>query len=321
VLTANTEPAVRPDAGQQAPSAHAHGDDADGGHDDSDDHGFADEGSTPSHAAEHGHAEGHRPHDRLQPTATAPPAETTRAITAHAAELRLASVRLLALCAILLSTEDPRLLGAAAVAHVSVQVALARWRPGALDPLDVLSDLVARLALVGRDLEGRLAWRNPLVAVAHTAVPRGAVPLGAVVIATSMTHALAGPGAPRSDGDSGTRSMVALAGGMLDDVAAVTALIATFVVVLVVLRLGVIRPFFASATVPLITAYGTVAAGRWLRPLDLVTFVALHAVAVAVLHRQAIARHDLRTARAVQFPMRVVVLLSVLTGLTLLWAS
>jgi hypothetical protein len=320
VLTINTEPAVRRDVGTQAPPASARGA-SEGAHGDTDDSGLGGHGSAHSHAGEHRHAEEHRPHDRLQPTATAPPAETTAAVTAHAAELRIASIWLFTLCAILLLTEDPRLLGVAAVAHVSVQAALARWRPGALDPLDVLSDLVGRLALVGRDLEDRLAWRNPLVAVAHTAVPRPAVPLGAVVIATSMTHAMAGPGAPRSDAHGGPRSIAALSGGTLDDITMVPALIATFVVVVVVLRVGVIRPFFASATVPLVAAYGIVAAGRWLPPLDLVAFVALHSVAVAVLHRQAIARHDLRTARAVQFPMRLVVLLSVLTGLTLLWAS
>jgi hypothetical protein len=177
----------------------------------------------------------------------------------------------------------------------------------------VLSDLVACLAPVGRDLGGRLAWRNPLVAVAHATVPRGAVTLGAVVIAASMANALTGP---RSAARPGS-----VPAGLPGDVAPVLALAASFVIVLVVLRLGVIRPFFASATIPLLAAYGIAAAGRWWPPVDLVAFAALHAVAIAVLHRQAVARHDLRTARAVQFPMRVVVLVSVLAGLALLWAS
>ena len=104
-------------------------------------------------------------------------------------------------------------------------------------------------------------------------------------------------------------------------VASAVVLVVTCAVVRAALRLGVIRPFFGGATVPLVAAYVTVAAGRWLRPLDLVVFVGLHAVAVAVLHRQAIARHDLRTARAVQFPMRVVIMASVLSGLWLLSTS
>ena len=263
------------------------------------------------HARRHRHGD-HRHgdhHDDPHTTATAPLADATTAVTAFAAELRYASAWLFALCAILLSTQDPQVLTVTVALHVVAQSGLARWRPGTLDPLEVLSDLVARIAPLGRDLEGRLAWRNPLVAVTHTNVPRGAVTLGAVVIAASMTGAMTGRGAAGID--------VAALG----TVAPVIVLAGTLAIVLAVLHLGVIRPFFASATVPLVVAYATVAAGRWWPPVDLITFVVLHTVAIAVLHRQAIARHDLRTARAVQLPMRVVVMLSVLTGLTLLWAS
>jgi hypothetical protein len=84
------------------------------------------------------------------------------------------------------------------------------------------------------------------------------------------------------------------------------------------LRVGLIRPFLRSATVPLVAAYGAVAGGPWWPPVDLAAFVGLHVVAVAVLHRQAIARHDLRTARALQFPLRVVLVASVIGGLALL---
>jgi hypothetical protein len=86
----------------------------------------------------------------------------------------------------------------------------------------------------------------------------------------------------------------------------------------VLLRVGLIRPWLYGAVAPLAAAYGLLAGGRWLQPLDLLAFVALHAVAVAVLHRQAIARHDPRTARAVQFPARCVVVVSVLAGLAVL---
>ena len=259
----------------------------------------------------HGHRHDHG-HDHQRAAATTAAAEASAYATAHAGELRRASAWLLALCALLLTTRDPRVLAATAAIHVAVQAARARWRRGALDPLEVLSDLVACIAPVGRDLGGRLAWRNPLVAVAHATLPRGAITLGAVVIAASMANALTGPRTAARP--------ASLPAGMPDDVTPLVALAASFVIVMVVLRLGVIRPFFASATIPLLAAYGIVAAGRWWPPVDLVAFVALHNVAIAVLHRQAIARHDLRTARAVQFPMRVVVLASVLTGLTLLWA-
>jgi hypothetical protein len=258
----------------------------------------------------HGHDHGDE--HRCATTTTATP-EASAYAAAHAGDLRRATAWLLALCALLLTTRDPRVLAATAAIHVAVQAVRARRRRGALDPLEVLSDLVACLAPVGRDLGGRHAWRNPLVAVAHATVPRGAVTLGAVVIAASMANALTGPrSAARPD---------SVPAGVPGDMAPVIALAASFALILVVLRLGVIRPFFASATIPLVAAYGIAAAGRWWPPVDLVAFAALHAVAIAVLHRQAIARHDLRTARAVQFPMRVVVLVSVLSGLTLLWAS
>src|SRR5690606_23395644 len=127
---------------------------------------------------------------------------------------------------------------------------------------------------------------NPLVAVTHTELPHGAVAFGGVVVAASLTHAVAG--------------RLGLTG-----VPAALALVAIAALVGAVLRLAIIRPFFRSGTVPVVAAYGLVAAGRWVPPLDLLVFVALHALAVAVLHRQAVARHDLRTARAVLFPPRV----------------
>jgi hypothetical protein len=151
-----------------------------------------------------------------------------------------------------------------------------------------------------------LVWRNPLVTVSHAELPPGAVDFGAVVIAASLAHAVWGHPSRPSD--------IAVNGG--------SAVILLFGVALIVavgaLRLGVIRPYLRGTTVPLVAAYGLVAAGPWWRPVDLLVFVALHVVAVGVLHRQAIARHDLRTARAVQFPLRIVLVASVVGGLALL---
>jgi hypothetical protein len=217
-----------------------------------------------------------------------------------ATNLRGATVGLIVLSAIALSTHDPTIL-AATVAAVLLQSVL----PGGLqrDPFGALAGLLGHLAPLGRDPGGRLVWRNPLVTVAHAPMPPGALAFGGVVIAASLTHT----SRPIASG-------FAPAGALL-------VFGATLAVVVVVLRIGVVRPFLRSAIVPVVAAYGVVAGGRWLPPVDLLLFVALHVVAVWVLHRQAVARHDLRMARAVQFPARVALIVSVLSGLTLLAAS
>jgi hypothetical protein len=217
-------------------------------------------------------------------------------------DLRIAATWLLLLCAIALSTRSPRVIAATAAGYVLLQ-ATAAWGAGRRDdPFEAYAGLVGHLAPLGRDKDRRLVWRNPLVATAHATPPRGAVAFGAVVIAASVTNAATSQPGGLPDGGP----ISALLFGM------------TLVVVVGALRLGVIRSFFRSATIPLVAAYGVVAAGRWWQPVDLLVFVTLHTIAVAVLHRQAVARYDLRTARAVQFPLRVVLVASVVGGLALL---
>jgi hypothetical protein len=217
-------------------------------------------------------------------------------------DLRVAATWLLALCAIALSTRSPRVMAVTAAGYVLLQ-ATAAWCAGRRDdPFEAYAELVGHLAPIGRDHDRRLVWRNPLVATAHATPPRGAVVFGAVVIAASLTSAATSQPETLPDGGA----IPALLFGV------------TLVVVVGALRLSVIRSFFRSATIPLVAAYGVVAAGRWWQPVDLLVFVALHTIAVAVLHRQALARYDLRTARAVQFPLRVVFVASVVGGLALL---
>lgn len=221
-------------------------------------------------------------------------------------DLRGASVWLSLLCAVALSTPHPRALAVAAAGHLLAQAILTRRTGRRADPVGALAELLGHLAPVGRDTGGGPAWRNPLVTAAHATLSSNAVTFGAVVIAASLTHAAA----PRA---------ATLAGhGVVARAAPVLLFVALVAVVAGVLRLCVIRPFFRGAIIPLVAAYGLVAGGRWWPPADLVVFVALHALAVGVLHRQALARHDLRTARAVQFPLRVALLASVLAGLALL---
>lgn len=207
-----------------------------------------------------------------------------------------AVVGLALLAAVALASDDGRVLAVALAAHLLAQGVLAvRHGPAAHarhDPFEAVAALVAPLAPIGRDPDGRLAWRNPLVTTAHTTYPTAAAWLTAVLM--GMALHLGAPG-------TGARPVVT---------AAVAALAGRLV-----LRLGVIRGWFTGVLAPLAAAHGLLASGRWLAPLDLVAFVGLHAVAMAVLHRQALSRHDLRAARAVQLPPRLAVLVSVLAGL------
>lgn len=227
----------------------------------------------------------------------------TGATALDGADQRAAVLWSAALCAVALSTRDPAILALTAALVVAAQVAPVPRAASPGSALGALVDLVGHLAPIGRDRAGRPAWRNPLVAVTHADLPPGGLALATVVIAASGTHALA-----PATGPLATLGPAAPAAGF----------VLSLVVVAVVLRLGVIRPFFRSAVVPVVAAYGLVAAGRWAPPADLLVFVGLHMVAVAALHRQALARHDLRTARAVQFPLRVVLVVSVLSGVALL---
>jgi hypothetical protein len=198
--------------------------------------------------------------------------------------------------ALTLATDDGRVLAAALAAHLATRVLLAlRHGPGARRPdgvLEALAGLVGPLAPIGRDASGRLAWRNPLVSAAHAVHPLAAAWLTAVLVGLAL-H-VGGVGA-------GPQALLTAAGAALAARG--------------VLRLAIIRDWFSGVLAPLAAAYGLLASGGWLAPLDVVAFVGLHAVAMAVLHRAALARHDLRTARAVQLPPRIAVLVSVLAGL------
>lgn len=238
------------------------------------------------------------------PDAVAPTDHHGRNPPRTAPGIQGAAIWLIVLCVIALSTRDARLLAATALVFVLVQAVLRRGESS--DPFETLAALLGHLAPMGRDAQRQLVWRNPLVAVSHAVLPPGAVRFGAVVIAASLAHTAWRHPAWRSDLEPFGGAAPAVLLGL---VLAVTA---------GALRLCVIRPFFRSAIVPLVAAYGAVAAAPWWPPVHLVAFVGLHVVAVAVLHRQAIARHDLRTARAVQFPLRVVLVVSVISGLALL---
>jgi hypothetical protein len=211
-----------------------------------------------------------------------------------------AVMELAVLSALVLTVSDGRVLAVALAGHLVVQAALTRRRggrwPARGDALEAVSTVAGFVAPIGRAGDGRLAWRNPVVNAAHVTPGRPAVWLTAVLAGLALTSATA-------DGAAATPTW------MLLQLTVVTLVAAA------VVRAGVIRPFFLGAVGPIAAAYGLLVGGRWLPPVDLLLFVALHAVAIAVLHRQAIARHDPRAARALQFLPRAIVVVSVLTGL------
>lgn len=224
------------------------------------------------------------------------------------ADVRPAAVWLAALGLVALSTGVGTVLAATAAAYLAAQRILAsriaqpRRRH---DAVEVLTELMSHLAPVGRAASGELAWRNPLVAATHASLPHGALLTTAVVVGISATHALGGARTTAAPG------LTALA-------TAAPLLVVTTATAGTLMHLAMIRQFFRSAVLPVAAAYGLVAAGRWWPPVDLLVFVGLHVVAVAMLHRQALARHDLRTARALQFPPRLLLVVSVTCGLALL---
>lgn len=194
---------------------------------------------------------------------------------------------------VLLAVDDGPVLAAVGAGHLALQAALCRLRgsswPARGDGLEALATLIGHAAPFGRRADGHLAWRNPVVNAAHVALPPAALWLTAVVVGLAVAAS--------------------------ESTLAVPVFLTATATAGVLLRVGLIRPWSFGVVAPLAAAYGLLAGGRWLQPVDLAAFVALHAAAVAVLHRQAIARHDPRTARAVQFPARCVIVVSVLAGL------
>lgn len=210
-----------------------------------------------------------------------------------------AVVWLVGLSLLVLTVDDGRVLAACLAGYGLAQIGMTRRQAPAgrtrHDAVAALAVVCAPLAPLDRMRDGRLAWRNPVVSAAHATPGPATVWLTAVVAALALTGARVDETWP--------------------PLATVTLFALSAAVSGAVLRAGIIRPFFVGAAAPLAAAYGLQAGGPWLRPVDLLTFVALHAAAMAVLHRQAIARHDPRTARAVQFPARLAIVTSVLAGL------
>lgn len=205
--------------------------------------------------------------------------------------------------AVAASIDDGQVLAVALATVTLAQAALARrrgppWHPRG-DPFDAVVAFVGQVAPLGRDSDDHLGWRNPIVSAAHAAASPAVLGVTAVLAGYALTAVAV---ADRTARPATTLLVLALT---------TSAAGAT-------LRVGIIRPYMRSTLAPVAAAYGVLLIdARPLWPVAPLVFVGLHAAAVAVLHRQTIARHDPRTARAVQFPARSAVVVSVLAGL---WA-
>ena len=176
------------------------------------------------------------------------------------------------------------------------------------DPVTALSTVVARLAPLARDGEG-WAWRSPAAALTAEAPARGTLALAAAALAPAIVALapLAGLAAARGPLAAGSALVVALLASAA------------------LLRLAAIRPYLLPAALPGVAGWALAAHLAVLLPalgvptatagaLAAAVLLAGHLVTIAAAHRAALARFDPRAARAVQFPLRAVALLSAAAG-------
>lgn len=237
--------------------------------------------------------------------------------------------------------DAPTAVAVALLVYAGAQVVLGAVFGGewfaAGDAPEVLSDVVGAAAPVGPRPDGSYGVRDVVVALSRAQVPPGTIAVVAVVMGSTWLESIEDAVAFTSTGTAALATVAAcvVAGGLL--------------------QLGTVRDWLRPAVLPLAGAYGVqlvtvpllldgqiglaqlsdplgrapappagVTAGADLPVPDvlvgavlLVVFVALHLVALAVAHRAALLRFDLRGARAVQFPLRIVLLASLLIGMWL----
>jgi hypothetical protein len=236
------------------------------------------------------------------------------------------------------------------VVYGAVQVVAGVWYGQAWfahgETLEVLSSTFGRIAPIGRDPEGRLALRNPLADLARFDAAPGLRSLIAVLLAWELVHAVS---------ETTQWPLVLAELGLRRGVATSTlALAAGLTVAVLAVRLATPRPFLVAATVPMAAGWtlahhvgplvvdwrvamadladplgrGWVLHGFGGPPMDpsapgavalaqLLLLVVGACGSVLAAHRMAVARYDLRAARAVQFPLRVVLIALVLVGVVL----
>lgn len=215
------------------------------------------------------------------------------------------------------------------------------------DAFELYSQLLGRVAPVGRDAQGRLGVRSPLPAITGGTHPPGLLAALAVLIGANVFESV-------TESAWWMRRVFTLRGAA-EPLMATVLLVLCVVVVAGLIRVGSQRPFLLPVFVPLVAAYAAshhalpllidgqtvlaqlsdplgrgddllgmtgqgaiiflpAAAGA---ALQLLAVVGYHLIAVAAAHRAALARFDLRGARAVQFPARAVLTISVVCAIAL----
>ncbi len=229
-----------------------------------------------------------------------------------------AAVALAAIIAAATARPVPPTVLAGLVTTLVVTGGLVTWRLGGVgaerhDPAAAVCAVVAAVAPLGR---GEAGWvlRSPVPALTQRQERPGQRAVLAVIAGAAATHLLA----PLIAGWPGPGGAVGLA-----------ALAAAVGTAALAIRLAAFRSYLLPA-VTAATAGWVLAHHAWLlldatgvaRPWPAIAGVAVllvgHLVAVATGHRAALARFDPRAARAVQFPLRVVLALSAAAGAALL---
>ncbi|MFO8075597.1 MAG: hypothetical protein ACQETV_03140 [Actinomycetota bacterium] len=176
------------------------------------------------------------------------------------------------------------------------------------DPATALSTVLARLAPLARRDAGWV-WRSPAAALTAEEPVRGTLALAAAAVAPAVVALAPLPGL------AGQHSPLATAGWL------VVALLGSAAL----LRLTALRPYLLVAALPGVAGWALAGHLAVLLPalglaapaagaLAAAVLLAGHLLTIAAAHRAALARFDPRAARAVQFPLRAVALLSAGAG-------
>jgi hypothetical protein len=211
------------------------------------------------------------------------------------------------------------------------------------DPFEVLTGIVARLAPLGRDGDGQLVWRRPGSGMAGLTRTPGLLAVLAIVMGTQLHDFLldtplwhgwrgsVGSGLlPLVDGATLVGAMLLCGVAMHLAVRPAPYLVGAFVPVMagyaLAHDLGIVpvegQFAFIQLSDPLARGWDLLGlSGRFvpLEPVDPTVIVlvivgvllAAHVAAVLLAHAFARQRHDVRVARAVQLPLRSVLVVSV----------
>ena len=242
----------------------------------------------------------------------------------------------------LVAPASPTLLALALAVYMLVHLAATvRYGPGWLsqaESLEVVADLAGRLSPLGRGRDGRLAVRSPRRHLASPA-PAGTMAVLAVLIGGHLFDFLADTGrwAALESLREGVALYLVRTAGLLGciGVVALLGVAATRVRVLVGALVPLAVGYALAHHTPVLLVEGQAALRQLADPgiravadyevlpvapvatFMLLVFVAMHLLAVRTGHDLAFARYDLRGARAVQFPLRTVLLASLTGGLAL----